>query len=98
MQPINVTSSENLIKRTDWSPETQSFVNRVNKKGDNTHPCGAPVLIMTGEEIERLCVRSKQNVRDKVGPLEDNACNIITQGFLMAEELNMHVSVHARRY
>ena len=30
-------------------------------------------------------VRSKQNVRDKVGPLEDNVGNIITQGFLMAE-------------
>ena len=26
-------------------------------------------------------VRSKQSVRDKVGPLEDNAGNIITQGF-----------------
>ena len=37
-------------------------------------------------------VRNKQNVRDKVGPLEDNAGNIITQGFLMAEELNMHFS------
>ena len=37
-------------------------------------------------------VRSKQNVRDKVGPLKDNAGNIITQGFLMAEELNMHFS------
>ena len=37
-------------------------------------------------------VRSKQNVRDKVGPLEDNVGNIITQGFLMAEELNMHFS------
>ena len=37
-------------------------------------------------------VRSKPNVRDKVGPLEDNAGNIITQGFLMAEELNMHFS------
>ena len=34
-------------------------------------------------------VRSKQNVRDKVGPLEDNAGDIITEGFLMAEELNM---------
>ena len=44
-------------------------------------------------------VRSKQNVRDKVGPLEDNAGNIITQGFLMAEELNARqFSVHARRY
>ena len=37
-------------------------------------------------------VRSKQNVRDKVGPLEDNFGNIVTQGFLMAEELNMHCS------
>ena len=33
-------------------------------------------------------VRSKQNVRDKVGPLEDNFGNIVTQGFLMAEELH----------
>ena len=37
-------------------------------------------------------VRSRQNVRDKVGPLEDNAGNIITQGFVMAEELNRHFS------
>ena len=36
--------------------------------------------------------RCKQNVRDKVGPLEDNAGIIITQGFVMAEELNMHFS------
>ena len=37
-------------------------------------------------------VRSKQNVRDKVGPLEDNAGDIITEGILMAEKLNMHFS------
>ncbi len=37
-------------------------------------------------------VRSKRNVRDKIGPLEDNAGNIITQGVPMAEELNMHFS------
>ena len=38
-------------------------------------------------------VRSKQHVCDKVGPLEDKfAGNITTQGFVMAEELNMHVS------
>ena len=37
-------------------------------------------------------VRSKQNVRDKVGPLEDNSGNIITHGFSMAKELNMHFS------
>ena len=34
-------------------------------------------------------VRSKQNVRDKVGPLDDNFGNIITHGFVMAEESNM---------
>ena len=37
-------------------------------------------------------VRSKQNVRDKVRPLEDNAGDKITEGILMAEELNMHFS------
>ena len=37
-------------------------------------------------------VRSKQNVRERVGPLEDNAGNKITQGIVMAEELNMHFS------
>ena len=44
-------------------------------------------------------VRSKQNVRDKVGPLEDNAGDIITEGILMAEELNIHFSsVFTREY
>ena len=45
-------------------------------------------------------VRSKQNVRDKVGPLEDNAGNMITQGFFMAEELKyaLQFSVHERIY
>ena len=37
-------------------------------------------------------VRSKQNVQDKVGPLEDSAGNIIPQGFLMAEDLNDYFS------
>ena len=37
-------------------------------------------------------VRNKQNVQDKVGPLEDSAGNIISQGFLMAEDLNGYFS------
>ena len=37
-------------------------------------------------------VRSKQNVQDKVGPLEDSAGNIISQGFLLAEDLNGYFS------
>ena len=39
-----------------------------------------------------MYVRSKQNVRDKVGPLGDNAGNKIKQGCLMADELNMQFS------
>ena len=42
-------------------------------------------------------VRSKQNVQDKVGPLEDCAGNIISQGFLMAEDLSGYfISVFTR--
>ena len=37
-------------------------------------------------------VRSKQNVRDKVGSLEASAGNIISQGFLTAEDLNGYFS------
>ena len=37
-------------------------------------------------------VRSKQNVRDKVGPLENNRGNIISDGFQMAEVLNEYFS------
>ena len=37
-------------------------------------------------------VRSKQNVRGKVGPLEDSVGNIISQGFLMVEDLNGYFS------
>ena len=37
-------------------------------------------------------LRIEQNVRDKVGPLEDNVGNIITQGFVIAEELSLHFS------
>ena len=45
-------------------------------------------------------VRSKQNVRDKVGPLVDNAGNIITQGFFNGRGIKyaLQFSVHARRY
>ena len=39
-----------------------------------------------------MYLRSKPNVRDQVGPLEDNAGNMITEGVLMAEELTMHFS------
>ena len=37
-------------------------------------------------------VRSKQKVRDKVGPLENNRGNIISEGFQIAEVLNEYFS------
>ena len=37
-------------------------------------------------------VNSKQHVRDKVGSLEDSAENIISQGFLMAEDISGYFS------
>ena len=37
-------------------------------------------------------VRSKQKVRDKVGPLENNSENIISDGFQMTEVLNEYYS------
>ena len=37
-------------------------------------------------------VRSKQKVQDKVGPLEGSDGNIITEGFLMAENLTEYFS------
>ena len=44
-------------------------------------------------------VRSKQNVRDKVGPLVDNAGNIITRIFNgRGIKYALQFSVHARRY
>ena len=37
-------------------------------------------------------VPSKQKIQDKVGPLEGSDGNIITEGFLMAENLNEYFS------
>ena len=37
-------------------------------------------------------VRSEQKVRDKIGPLENNTGNIISEGFQMAEVLNGYFS------
>ena len=43
-------------------------------------------------------VSSKQKVRDKVGPLENNRGNISSEGFQMVEVLNEYLSVYHRRY
>ena len=48
--------------------------------------------IKNDSKILYAYIRSKQTVRDKVGPLEDSAGNIISQGFLMVEDLNGYFS------
>ena len=40
----------------------------------------------------RVFIHVRKNVRDKVRPLEDSAGNIISKGFLMAEDLNNYFS------
>ena len=45
-------------------------------------------------------VKSKQNVQDKVGPLEDSSGNIISQGFFYGGRPKwlLQFSVYQRRY
>ena len=46
-----------------------------------------------------MYVRSKQKVQDEVGPLEYIDGNVVTEGFLMAENLNEFISsVLTREY
>ena len=47
---------------------------------------------MTASKSFYAYVRSKHKVRDKVGPLENNSRNIISDGFQMAEVLNEYFS------
>ena len=48
--------------------------------------------IKNGSKSFYAYVRSKQKVRDQVGPLENNSENIISDGFQMAEVLNEYFS------
>ena len=45
-----------------------------------------------GTKSSYAYVRTQQKVRDKVGPLENNRANIISDGFQMAEVLNEYFS------
>ena len=65
--------------------------NRVPKSKRNVEHKLAPNIKSDSKSFYAY-VRSKQNVRGKVGPLEDNVGNIITHGYLMAEGLNLHFS------
>ena len=62
------------------------------KSGSRSYEQKLACNINTDSKSFYAYVRSKQNVQDKVGPLEDSAGNIISQGFLMAEDLNGYFS------
>ena len=87
--------SEEVARRTERASEAGSEevgrAGRVRKSKRNFEHKLAQ-NIKSDSKSFYACVRSKQIVRDKVGPLEDNFGNIVTQGFLMAEELNMQFS------
>ena len=51
-------SSENLIRMLLGRNHTQSFVYKVNKNGELTYPCGAPVLMTTSLECVLLILTS----------------------------------------
>ena len=83
-------------KDTDYDAYKEALnaaINEVRKSTRNVeHKLAQNIFKKTVSKSFYAYVRSKQNVRDTVGPLEDNAGNITTQGFVMAEELNMHFS------
>ena len=72
-----------------WNDKVQEVI-KAKKESMKSHKLAQN--IKSDSKSFYAYVRSKQNVRDRDGPLEDNAGNILTQGFLMAEELNMHFS------
>lgn len=51
MRPITVVSSANFRSLTDGELDVQLLVYRENNRGDNTQPCGAPVLRTLVDEI-----------------------------------------------
>ena len=55
--------------------------NEVRKSKRNCKHKLAQNITSESKSFYAAYVRSKQNVRDNVGPLEDNVGNIITQGF-----------------
>ena len=63
-------------------------IRKPKRSYEKTKPCN---IIIYSKSLYAY-IRSKQNVRGKVGPLEDIAGNIISHGILMAEDLNGYLS------
>ena len=51
IKPTMVVSSANLMVDLEACMATQSWVNRKYRSGLSTHPCGAPVLRTSEEEM-----------------------------------------------
>ena len=62
------------------------------RKSKRTFERNWQVIIKNDSKSFYAYVRSKQKVRDKVGPLENYRGNIISDGFQMAEVLNEYFS------
>ena len=72
--------------------ETLNLATTEIRKSKRTFEKKLPGNIINESKSLYAYVRSKQKVRDKVGPLENNRGNIISDGFQMAEVLNEYFS------
>ena len=93
-----MTSKLSSVSKHDSSKSTDAYKEALNaatnevRKSKRNFEHKLAQNIKSDSKSFYAYVRSKQNVRDRVGPREDNAGIKITQGVLMAEELNMHFS------
>ena len=69
----------------------QGYKIKLEREADCDEAVWCTIVLKNDSKGFYAYVRSKQNIRDKVGSLEDSAGNIISQGFLLAEE---NISVH----
>ena len=81
-----------VYKHTGKVKDYEVYIEALNAATNVEHKLAQNIKSDSKSFYAYLGLRSKQNVRDKVGPLEDNAGSKITQGCVMAEELNMHFS------
>ena len=71
---------ENFKNNKEALNATTNEIRQFKRSYEQTLACNIKITFYAS-------VKSKLNVRDKLGPLEESAGNIISQGFLMAEDL-----------
>ena len=90
IKPTTVVSSANLMIGLEACMATQSWVNREYRRGLRTHPCGAPVLRISGVEMLLLLYphhlgAARQEVQYPVAQ-----GGVETQGLELDDELGGH--------